>query len=305
METKANKEFRMLNPRLDGIFKMIFTQNTEDSRGALHSFLEACTGRKISEVYVTANDVPLLYSAQRGIRHDINCRFEDGKLANIEMQGTDIKHSYGLRAEYQAARLLSSQMVEGDFWPELREVWQISVLDFVYCSRANEEKVSNLFPIHHYKMTAAEDGSGLDGLVNIVFIELPKIKKLETKGIENLNSLEKWGIFLKEADKPEQIELIKEITKHEEGIQMAYNTLNKMSESQEAWLMQTAQLIAKKDYMTQMEYSRQEGLAEGTHKNQIQVAKNLISMKVLTDEQICQASGLTIEELVELKNNLE
>ncbi len=116
-----------------------------------------------------------------------------------------------------------------------------------------------------------------------------------------MNSLEKWGIFLKEADQPEKINLIEEIAKQEEGIQMAYNTLNKMSESQEAWLMQTAQLIAKKDYMTQMEYSRQEGLAEGAHKNQIQVAKNLISMKVLTDEQICQASGLTIEELVELK----
>lgn len=152
-----------------------------------------------------------------------------------------------------------------------------------------------------FSFTASEDGSGLDGLVNIVFIELPKIKKLETKGIENLNSLEKWGIFLKEADQPEKINLIEEIAKQEEGIQMAYNTLNKMSESQEAWLMQTAQLIAKKDYMTQMEYSRQEGLAEGAHKNQIQVAKNLISMKVLTDEQICQASGLTIEELVELK----
>ena len=44
------------------------------------------------------------------------------------------------------------------------------------------------------------------------------------------------------------------------------------------------------------------GLAEGIHSNAIENAKNLIKMKVLSNEQIAQATGLSVEEVQKLSS---
>lgn len=44
------------------------------------------------------------------------------------------------------------------------------------------------------------------------------------------------------------------------------------------------------------------GRAEGIHSNAIENAKNLIKMKVLSNEQIAQATGLSIEEVQKLSS---
>ena len=46
----------LLNPRIDSTFKALFTQPTEESRAALHSFLEAATERKIKSFELKPND---------------------------------------------------------------------------------------------------------------------------------------------------------------------------------------------------------------------------------------------------------
>ena len=59
----------LLNPRVDSTFKALFTQDTEDSRGALHSFLEAAVERKIASWKLTANDSPA--GIWRAARHKL------------------------------------------------------------------------------------------------------------------------------------------------------------------------------------------------------------------------------------------
>ena len=44
-----------------------------------------------------------------------------------------------------------------------------------------------------------KDGRELSNALNVIFIELPKVKDLE-ENIEKNTALEKWAIFLKEAD---------------------------------------------------------------------------------------------------------
>lgn len=44
------------------------------------------------------------------------------------------------------------------------------------------------------------------------------------------------------------------------------------------------------------------GRAEGIHSNAIENAKNLIKMKVLSNEQIAQATGLSVEEVQKLSS---
>ena len=100
----THKPTRILNPRLDPNFKAIFTQDTEDSRKALRSFLSAAIGREVKSATVVNSEIPKVYDAQRGINYDINCIFADGEKAQVEMQSWDEGYAYGKRAEYYAAR---------------------------------------------------------------------------------------------------------------------------------------------------------------------------------------------------------
>ncbi len=46
---------------------------------------------------------------------------------------------------------------------------------------------------------------------------------------------------------------------------------------------------------------REEGLSQGRHDTQIETARKLLSMNVLSVEQISQASSLTVEEVLDLQ----
>lgn len=120
----------LLNPRVDSTFKALFTQPTPESRGALHSFLEAATERKIKSFELSANKAPIAFSKQRGVNYDILCIFDDGKPANIEMMAFDQRYDYGQRAEYQVSRLETTYLTRGDDWEKAPKVYQIVVWRF-------------------------------------------------------------------------------------------------------------------------------------------------------------------------------
>ena len=171
MPNISKKSFHILNPRLDPNFKAIFTQNTQASKIALKSFLSAAIGRDVKEVTVVQNEDASFYKFQRSVDYDINCEFSDGTKAQVEMQGFDQQYDYGKRAEYYAARLVSSVMEVGDDWNSVAQAYQISVLDFVF-DRGNTS------PIHHYQMADLGDGARLSGRLNVIFMELPKLPKV-------------------------------------------------------------------------------------------------------------------------------
>ena len=195
METGA-----LLNPRVDSTFKALFTQPTQESRGALHSFLEAATERKIKSFVLTANDAPAGFDGQRSVSYDIMCEFDDGLSADIEMQAFDREYDYGKRAEYQVARLETTYLKKGDNWEKAPIVYQVTVLDFNYGNDGNA-KVKT--PVSRYAMRT-KDGRELSNSLNIIFIELPKTRGLE-KTLETNTPLENWALFLKAADNPKQM----------------------------------------------------------------------------------------------------
>ena len=226
------KEFRVLNPRLDVNFKAIFTQNSKDSRFALKSFLTAAIGRKIKKVTVIENENPKQFDLQRGISYDINCVFEDDTCAQIEMQGFEKAYDYGKRAEYYAARLVSSAVSVGDDWDSVPLVYQISVLNFIYDD-------SNDNPIHQYTMIDKKDGAKLAGILNVIFMELPKIPEINnSEDVKNLPTLVKWCKFLQIADDREKQDLIDALIKSEEGIMKAESTLKGISMDRWRWIIQ-------------------------------------------------------------------
>ena len=279
-------EFRRLNPRLDFNFKAIFTQDRPESRIALKSFLSAMIGEEVTEVTVKENEPAGQYEDQRGIRYDINCVFADGTRAQIEMQGYDQGTDYGRRAEYYVSRLVSSVAMTGKAWGDLPRAYQISVLNFEYDS-GNESF------LHHYVMIDRTDGATLEGVINVIFLELPKLPPVDDDtDIESLPSAVKWGKFIQEADNPDKQDLIDRLSKSEEGIMSADAMLRSLNDTDWRWIEQGKIMGDECDRITGLNNARREGIRSGKE----EAARNALALGLSID-QISQITGLPIEDI--------
>ena len=287
----TKKITKILNPRLDSNFKAIFTQPTDDSRKALKSFLTAAIGRNVTEVNVIENEPSKEFADQRSISYDINCAFDDGEIAQIELQGFDREYDYGKRAEYYVSRLLSSTLEVGDDWGKVPKAYQISVLNFKY-DKDREEA------IHHYTMTDIKDGAKLADTLNVIFLELPKVPPLNEENVsEALPSIIKWCKFLKEADNPKKKDLLNQIIKNEEGIMAAENTLSKISQDRWRWIIQGQIEGRERDIRSGYIAHERKGALNASIAN----AKKLLELNKLTAEEIALCCSLPLEDVLALK----
>lgn len=248
------KAGKLLNPRIDSTFKALFTQPTKESRSALKSFLEAATERKIKDFELEPNDSPAGFLEQRGVSYDILCEFDDGSHADIEMQAFNQKYDYGKRAEYQAARLENTYLARGESWENAPQVYQITVLDFPYDKKSDKA-------VSRYAMRT-EDGRELSNRLNVVFIDLTKLKVLEQDPSKN-SLIENWALFLKNADNPKKNDIIEEITSTEAGLMEAKKSLSSISKDRSNWIAQYRQEIFERDRISSQEASHREGLEQG------------------------------------------
>ena len=299
----THKPTRILNPRLDPNFKAIFTQDTDDSRKALRSFLSAAIGREVATATVVNTEIPKHYDMQRGIDYDINCIFADGEKAQVEIQSRDEGFAYGKRAEYYAARLLSSVIDVGDDWDKIPQVYQISVLNFRF-DKTNDE------PIHHYIMCDRKDCAKLTERLNVIFMELPKIPKTERiEDVKTLPPVIKWCKFLEEADNPSKQDFISNLAQTEEGIMAAENTLTKINMDEWRWIIQGQIEGKKRDYTSGLLAAERRGVAKGIERGIQQAArenaKNLLSLNKLSSEEIARCCSLPLEEVLALKEELK
>ena len=261
----------LLNPRVDSTFKALFTQPNDDSRGALQSFLEAATERKIASWELRPNEAPVGFSGQRGVSYDIACEFANGLSADIEMQAFDQLYDYGKRAEYQVARLETTYLKKGDNWEQAPTVYQITVLDFNYVPKDDGRKTpatdiaATPTPVSRYAMRT-KDGRELANALNIIFIELPKALMLESQ-LETNSPLENWAIFLKDADNPQKQDVIDRLAQKEAGLMQAQKSLSNISANRDLWIAQYRQEVRDRDRRSGLSAALAEGrtlgIAEG------------------------------------------
>lgn len=223
---KQIKSGVLLNPRINSTFKALFMQPTKESRAALKSFLEAATEHKIK----TFTLLPTIeFLDQRGVDYDILCEFDDDTHADIEMMAFAQNYDYGKREEYHVARLETTYLNRGKVWGKASTVYQITVLDFSY-DKENNDVVSR------YAMRT-KDGRELANQLNIVFIDLTKVKDLENC-LDTTTELEKRAMFLKNADNSQKSDIIKKLTKREAGLMKARKSLSNISAARDFWIAQ-------------------------------------------------------------------
>ena len=160
------------------------------------------------------------------------------------------------------------------------------------------------------------DGKKLADKLNVIFFDLLKIHKLLGTPPEKLTKLEKWGLFLSYASDERRKGYIESIIKNEEGLMHAKSSLLTVSQDEINWAIENSIHKAICDYNTErmnilererraVEKGIQKGIQKGAQATAISNAKNLLRMNLGTPEQISQAVSLSLEEVLELKKELE
>lgn len=243
----------LLNPCADPIFKILFTDSSKEANGALTAFLSDILGKTVTDVTLQPNELSGESSTDRQSEFDINCKI-DGKYVNIEMQGQSDLRDYGRRAEYHVAHLLNHYTPKGTDWAEIPQVYQISVLNFIF-DKEEEDCIS------HY-LLKNQHNRPVSQTINVIFLELPKIAHLNVD-VSKLTRAQMWGTFFLYGSSPAKKELIHDLCKTNKGIEMAVTVLENVSQDEINWYHESRYWMHVSDEISAHNAAVREGRAQG------------------------------------------
>jgi len=225
----------IINPCWDNVFKATFTKDTPESRGALQSLLSAIIERKLTILSIIANEPPVDSLRDRQIRYDINCKFNDGELCNVEIT-LNPDSDEPARLEFYSGKLYTGQDIRGKekSYNSLKHTYQISLL-------VNKSIIDDNEYVHHFQYHDIMRKVPLGGRTHIITIELAKLEQIAQKPIDDMTSKERWAIFIRYSPDKEKRELVNEILRREEGIAMAGQVLLSISKDE----IERAQLLSE------------------------------------------------------------
>ncbi|OPH54932.1 hypothetical protein BC351_29855 [Paenibacillus ferrarius] len=286
--------FDRLDPKVDFVFKRIF--GVEENKDVLLDFLNVTLResepRPLTDIHILNPYIDKNALHDKLSILDVHARTADGKQVNIEIQLFN-RYDIEKRTLYYWSKMYASQLEEGQKYKELRKTITINILNFKFIPN---DRYYNLFHLREDHM-----GLVLTDHIEIHFMELPK---LEEQKVRFSDKLVKWLLFLKGVDKPEVWE---EISMNEPALQKAMDTLEFLSQNEEARRLYEMRQKALHDEASMIDGAREEGMQKGMqvgmHKSKIEIAKNLLGMGIDVAKVIV-ATGLTKDEVQKLKNEL-
>ncbi len=206
---------RLLNPKIDFVFKKIF--GSEENPKILIGFLNAVLKPSIPivDVEIKNTDIEKVHVEDKFSRLDVKARTSNKEIINIEIQ---LKNEYNMiqRSLYYWSKLYEEQLGDGDRYDKLCRTVCINILDFKYLKN---DRFHN-----GYRLKEIETNEELTDIQEIHFIEIPKLKKLNSEE-EVVDMLEAWVEFLRD---PES-EVVRKLEMSNLEIREAKDKLYKLS----------------------------------------------------------------------------
>lgn len=300
----------ILPPSDDRVFKLILTH--PDAKPVLKDLVSTVLKRPVMDVEVRNNDVPSENAEEKAERLDINCKIDSDIQADLEMQASRIEEDTGNqfanlkgKSIYYLCDLHASQPSKGlRRYDGLSQTFQITFCSYTVFPQWPE--FFNSFSLRHDERNAL-----LSDALHMIFIELSKLKRNLKRPVAAMTDLEKWAIFLRYANDAKYRETVNEIIGTKEVLQMAGELLMSISQDER----ERAVYRSRRMYQTDMQSNiataedrgrkagRLEGKQEGILEGKIEIARNLLGLK-LPINQIIQATGLTHDEIMSLRTNM-
>ena len=286
----------ILPPSDDRVFKLILTD--PKARPGLIKLISAIIGRSVVDVALHPNELPLGTMDEKAERFDVNCKIDDGSQINLEMQASRLQEDAGGqhknlkgKSVYYLTDLHSSQPSKGlQRYDHLSQTYQITFCS--YTVFASQSDYVNSFALRH-----DTTGELLRDAILILFVELPKLKDLLKKPVNEMSVLDKWSVFLQYAPDQEHREKVNEVIESEEVLQMAGNLLMSISQDER----ERAIFRSRRKFQTDLQSDLATAEDRGRRDSKIEIARNALQMGMTTDE-IVKLTGFTHNEVEQLKN---
>ena len=277
-----------LSIRKDEIFRIVFGSN--DRYQYLKDFLEGILHRTITNIIIR-NDVALdkIHADNKLMRLDILVEVEGKEMINIEMQN---KNEYNIkeRSEVYASGIVYNSLRIGDKYIEAPKTIVIWILGF------NEFEDGTYHEIARVKRDF--NNEDLSQKIEYHFIQLPKfLEQVE----EIKNKEEQWLAYLTCSLNDEEL---KELFAMNRSIEEINKIVDIVMTDDDVMDALNARILAKN--LEQLKQAKafkdgeESGKEIGEKEKKMQIAKKML-VKGISDEEIVELTGITVEELKQLK----
>jgi predicted transposase/invertase (TIGR01784 family) len=283
---------KYINPFTDYGFKRIFGE--EANKDLLMDFLSELLREEQGEI----KNITYLKNEQLGSTEidrkaifDLYCENEKGEKFIVELQKTK-QDFFKDRALYYSTFPIQEQAKKGSPWNfELKAIYTIAILDFVF----DEDKKDPDKYKYFVKLSDIETNKVFYDKLTFVYLEMPKFKKpldeIETH-------FEKWLYVLRHLNELDKIpaKLTERIFKK------LFDVAEIAKFNREQFMQYEDSLKYYWDLKNSLDTKFREGEIKGKIEGKIEIANNLLKMKVEMDV-IVAATGLTKAEIEKIKLN--
>ena len=283
----------LLKPKIDVVFHALFREQNHE---LLESMLSSILNTKVKIVEYLDRHLNIEQAKEKLGVMDLRVRFEDGTYCTIEIQLKEYTNE-NERFVYYLADAYSRQLERGEKYEDIQKTISIVIVD-------HEIEELKDFEDLNIKWQFRDNKTGrkiLTDKFELVIIEIPKAKRIYEK--DNSNIISQWMMFL---DDPNNKEVLNIMEKNKD-IKTAGHELKQVSGNDE--LRRIAELKEKyiRDEAAALDFAKQKGINEGINQGieqeKIATAKNMLTRN-MDINLIADITGLSLEKLTELKNNL-
>ena len=241
-------EFKYADLLDDDVFKLVFGR--ESSKDVMIEFLnQVIPDRRIVDLEFVDKEMHYLDRSRKDSIYDMFCKTDDGSRIVVEVQRRK-QANFAERAVYYSTFSIVNQVSAGGSSYDFCPVYVISILNFGFKSGGSDVK-------SEFRLYETSTRELLTDRVTFIFLDLSKFKKraeeLSGDVLEGMYFCFKNMATL--AERPEVLEhnVFRKIFEVSELINMDEVTRSKVIEK----------MITERDLRNQMEYARNEAIAEG------------------------------------------
>lgn len=286
---------KYINPFTDYGFKRLFGE--EPNKDLLLDFLNELLKEEQGEIknltYLKTEQLGTTEADRKAI-FDLYCENEKGEKFIVELQKTK-QNFFKDRSIYYSTFPIREQAQKADWNYELKSVYTIGILDFVFDSDKNERDKYR----YNVKLTELETKKVFYDKLTFIYLEMPKFNKT----IDELTTrFEKWLYVIRNLNKLERIpDKLREsiFEKLFASAEIAKFTPEEVRSYEDS-------LKYYRDLKNSLDTAREEGVIEGMEKGMEKgiekVVLNAIKMgKSITE--IIDLTGLTNQQIENIKKN--
>ncbi len=282
---------KYINPFTDYGFKRLFGE--EAHKDLLLDFLNELLREEQGEI----KNITFLKSEQLGSTEidrkaifDLYCENEKGEKFIVELQKSK-QNFFKDRTLYYSTFPIQEQAQKGEWNYELKAVYTIAILDFVFDEDKNEPDKYKYF----VKLSDIETNKIFYNKLTFVYLEMPKFKK-ELSEIET--HFEKWLYVLRHLEKLDQIppKLTEKIFKR------LFDVAEIAKFNREQLLQYEDSLKYYRDLKNSFDTVREDSKEEGKQERNFEIAIAMLE-EGFDVKTIVKITGLTEEMIIAIKDS--